>query len=178
MVPQPVMIIGTYAEDGTPVAMNAAWGGTWSATEIVISLGSHATTDNLKRCNEFTLSFATKGEAAAADFVGIVSARKEPGKVDKTGWGVEKAPNVNAPVFTNFPMTFECRTVEKHDESETGYCLVAKIVNIMCDERYLAEDGKPDITKMDLITFDPIHNRYVSLGATAGHAFSDGRKLM
>ena len=27
MLPQPVLIIGTYNEDGTPNAMNAAWGG-------------------------------------------------------------------------------------------------------------------------------------------------------
>ena len=26
MLPQPVLIIGTYNEDGTPNAMNAAWG--------------------------------------------------------------------------------------------------------------------------------------------------------
>lgn len=178
MVPQPVLIIGTYAADGTPVAMNAAWGGTWSATEIIISLGSHATTDNLARCGEFTLSFATQSEEAAADFVGIVSARNVPGKVAKTGWVAEKAPNVNAPVFTNFPMTFECKLVEKLEESETGYCLVAKIVNILCDEKFLAEDGKPDITKMGLITFDPIHNSYVALGEKVGHAFADGKKFM
>lgn len=27
MLPQPVLIIGTYNEEGTPNAMNAAWGG-------------------------------------------------------------------------------------------------------------------------------------------------------
>ena len=27
MLPQPVLIIGTYNNDGTPNAMNAAWGG-------------------------------------------------------------------------------------------------------------------------------------------------------
>ena len=34
IVPQPVLIIGTYDKDGKPNAMNAAWGGTWSATEM------------------------------------------------------------------------------------------------------------------------------------------------
>ena len=27
LYPMPVLIIGTYGEDGTPNAMNAAWGG-------------------------------------------------------------------------------------------------------------------------------------------------------
>ena len=75
--------------------------------------------------------------------IGIVSGRNTPDKMDKTGWTVEKAPNVNAPVFKEFPMTLECRVKQKIDESETGYYLVAEIVNILCDEKYLAEDGKP-----------------------------------
>lgn len=178
LLPQPVLIIGTYAADGTPVAMNAAWGGTWDAKEIAISLGVHASTDNLERCGDFTLTFATRDQMIAADYVGIVSARKEPNKVAKTGWTVQKAPNVNAPLFTNFPMTLECQLTKKIDESETGYVLVGKIVNILCDEKYLAADGKPDIEKFGLITFDPVHHRYVELGKAVGQAFSDGQKLI
>ena len=30
--PLPVLIIGTYNEDGTPNAMNAAWGGLYAGT--------------------------------------------------------------------------------------------------------------------------------------------------
>lgn len=52
-------------------------------------------------------------------------------------------------------MTLECRIKEKYDESETGYYLVAEIVNILVDEKYLAEDGNPDMEKMELIVFDP-----------------------
>ena len=92
-------------------------------------------------------------------------------------WTVEKAPNVNAPVFKEFPMTLECRVKQKIDESETGYYLVAEIVNILCDEKYLAEDGKPDVEQMKLITFDPVHHTYIQLGKTVGNAFSDGKQL-
>ena len=76
----------------------------------------------------------------ASDYVGIVSGRNTPDKMEKTGWTFEKAPNVNAPVFKEFPMTLECRVKQKIDESETGYYLVAEIVNILCDEKYLAEE--------------------------------------
>lgn len=44
LLPQPVLIIGTYDKEGKPNAMNAAWGGQWDMKEIMISLGSHATT--------------------------------------------------------------------------------------------------------------------------------------
>ena len=107
MLPQPVLIIGTYNSDGTPNAMNAAWGGQWDAKEIMISMGNHATTENLARYEEFTVAFATKETMVASDFVGIVSAKYDPEKMQKTGWTSIKSENVNAPVFTNFPMTME-----------------------------------------------------------------------
>ena len=177
ILPQPVLIIGTFDKNGKPNAMNAAWGGQWDMKEIIISLGSHATTDNLNENEDFTVAFATVETMVASDYVGIVSGRNTPEKMQKTGWTVEHAPNVNAPVFKEFPMTLECRVKEKIDESETGYYLVAEIVNILCDEKYLAEDGNPDVAQMDLITYDPVHHTYIQLGKTVGKAFSDGKQL-
>ena len=177
MLPQPVLIIGTYNNDGTPNAMNAAWGGQWDSKEIMISMGVHATTENLARCGEFTVAFATKDTMVASDFVGIVSAKNDLEKMQKTGWTSTKAENVNAPVFTDFPMTMECRILRKIDESEEGYYIVAEIVNILVDEAYIGEDGMPDVEKMQLITYDPIHKGYIALGERVGNAFSDGKEL-
>ncbi len=177
MLPQPVLVIGTYDKDGRPNAMNAAWAGQWDATEIMISMGSHATTDNLNLNGEFTIAFANKDTMIAADFVGLVSAKNVPDKVAKTGWHVEKSAHVNAPVFTDFPMTLECRISKKLDESETGYYIIAEIVNILVDEKYLAADGKPDVEKMGLITYEPVHHGYVGLGEKVGDAFSIGKQL-
>lgn len=177
VLPQPVLIIGTYNSDGTPNAMNAAWGGQWDSKEIMICMGKHATTENLARCNEFTVAFATKDTLVASDFVGIVSAKNDPQKIQKTGWVAIKAENVNAPVFTNFPMTLECRILRKIDETEDGYNIVAEIVNILVDENYLAEDGKPDVEKMQLISYEPVHHGYLLLSERVGNAFSDGKML-
>jgi flavin reductase (DIM6/NTAB) family NADH-FMN oxidoreductase RutF len=145
--------------------------------EIIISLGAHQTTDNLAVNPEFTVTFATVSTLVSADYVGIVSGRNTKEKLEKTGWTIEKAPNVNAPVFKEFPMTLECRVKQKIDESETGYYLIAEIVNILCDEKYLDVDGTPDVESMDLITYDPVHHNYIKLGKTEGKAFSDGKQL-
>ena len=177
VLPQPVLIIGTYNSDGTPNAMNAAWGGQWDAKEIMICMGKHATTEHLARCDEFTVAFATKETLVASDFVGIVSAKNDTQKMQKTGWTTVKAENVNAPVFTNFPMTLECRILRKIDETEEGYNLIAEIVNVLIDENYLAEDGKPDVEKMHLITYEPVHHGYLVMGERVGNAFSDGKTL-
>lgn len=177
VAPQPVLIIGTYDVNGQPNAMNAAWGGQWDMKEIMIAMGSHATTDNLNNNGEFTVAFATKETLIASDFVGIVSAKNDPKKMEKTGWKSSKGEKVNAPVFDCFPMTLECRISRKIDEDPNGYYIVAEIVNILVDEKYLAADGKPDIEKMGLITFDPIHHGYIELGKKVGQAFSDGKKI-
>ena len=177
MLPQPVLIMGTYNADGSANAMNAAWGGQWDAKEIMISMGAHATTENLARCPEFTVAFATRDTMVAADFVGIVSAKNDPEKMQKTGWTLRRAENVEAPVFADFPMTLECRILRKIDESEEGYYIVAEIVNVLVNEDFLAEDGKPDVEKMHLIVYDPIHHGYMELGSRVGNAFSDGKQL-
>lgn len=177
VVPQPVLIIGTYNQNGVANAMNAAWGGQWDSNEIMISIGAHATTENINRCGEFTVAFATTDTLVAADFVGIVSAKNNPAKMAKTGWKVTKAEKVDAPVFTDFPMSMECRIKEKLYESETGYYIVAEIVNILVNDEYLAEDGVPDMEKMRLIVYDPMHHGYLQLGAKVGQAFSDGKAL-
>ncbi|MDE6276966.1 MAG: flavin reductase [Muribaculaceae bacterium] len=178
VLPQPVLILGTYNADGTANAMNAAWGGQWDAHQIMISLGSHATSDNIKRTGEFTVAFATQKTMAAADYVGLVSGRKHPDKLVATGWNSERGRETNAPVFDCFPMTLECRMKRILDESATGFYLIADIVNIVVDENYLTADGKPDVEKMELISFDPVGNAYLALGKKVGDAFAAGKGLV
>ena len=83
ILPQPVLIIGTYDKNGKPNAMNAAWGGQWDMREIIISLGSHQTTDNIAENPEFTVTFATADTMIASDYVGIVSGRNTPDKMER-----------------------------------------------------------------------------------------------
>ena len=59
-LPLPVLMIGTYDENGKANVMNAAWGGMYDYGKIFISLSPHKTTDNLKIKKAFTVSFATK----------------------------------------------------------------------------------------------------------------------
>lgn len=57
--PQPVFIIATYGEDGTPDAMNAAWGGISEANEISMCLSAgHKTVKNILARKAFTVSMA------------------------------------------------------------------------------------------------------------------------
>ena len=90
LFPMPVLIIGTYDENGVPNAMNAAWGMISDFKEISISLSEHKTTANLAVTGEFTVSIATEDTVVACDYVGIVSANDEPDKFAKAGFHAKR----------------------------------------------------------------------------------------
>ena len=99
LYPMPVLIIGTYGEDGTPNAMNAAWGGIVDTNLIGICLADHKTTRNIFARKAFTVSMADAENMVAADYVGIVSGDKVPDKVARAGWHTSKSRLVDAPII-------------------------------------------------------------------------------
>ena len=122
------------------------------------------------------MSFATIETVTASDYVGIVSQNKEPNKIAKSGLIATKAENVNAPLFTNYPLTIECELVEIINQGEGGGNVIANIVNVSADESILT-NGKIDYKKLHIITYDPITHKYVALGDEVAQAFKEGMKL-
>lgn len=171
LLPMPVLIIGTYDENGVPNAMNAAWGMVSDFKEVTISLGSHKTTENLAKNGDFTVSMATEAMMTACDYVGIVSGTNVPDKFEKAGFHATKSNHVNAPLIDELPMALECRMKSYMDD-----ILVADIINVTADESVLT-DGKIDLKKLRPIAFDPVNNTYVVMGEVVGNAFSDGKRL-
>ena len=173
--PMPVYIIGTYNADGTPNAMNAAWGGITEEEQITICVDSgHKTAENLVARKAFTVSMGTANYVKACDYVGIVSGNKEPEKFAKAGFHATKSEFVDAPLIDELPMALECEVISYDEES----CrLVGKIVNVCADESVLGENGKIDAAKLQPITFDPVSHSYLALGEKAGQAFHDGLAL-
>ena len=172
--PLPVLIIGTYDENGKPDAMNAAWGGLYDTYLVELCLSAdHKTTKNIKAKGAFTISFADAENVAACDYVGIVSANNTPDKMEKSGLTAVKSEKVDAPLFTQLPLTLECKFVRTTEEGN----VIGEIVNISADERILGEDGKIDLAKFRPISYEPVHNGYHVLGERVGSAFHDGMSL-
>ena len=173
VLPQPVLIVGTYDKGGKADAMNAAWGGVYDENQVVICLGEHTTTRNIREQRAFTVSFGDKKHLLASDYVGIVSADDEPKKMEKAGLHTVKAEKVNAPVIEEFPVTLECKLIKFNEDGN----VIGEIVNVSADESVLGAGGKIDWDKLGLIVFDPIHAAYREIGQKVGNAFSDGKKL-
>ena len=171
MFPQPVLIIGTYDENGVPNAMNAAWGITTDFKEITISLSEHKTTDNLATRGAFTVSMATEDFMKACDYVGIVSAKDVPDKFSKAGFHATKSEFVDAPLIDELPMALECKVKSFNDG-----ILIGEIVNVSADDSVIT-DGNVDPKKLKPIIFDPCNNAYWGFGNKAGNAFKDGAIL-
>ena len=173
--PQPVLIIASYDENGTPDAMNAAWGGISDDTQISMCLSAgHKTVKNILKRKAFTVSMADAAHVTACDYVGIVSANDVPDKLEKAGFHTTRSEFVDAPLIDELPMTLECRLVSYDEES----CrMVGEIVNVSAEESVLDENGKIDPGKLQPITFDPVNNAYLKLGEKVGNAFQDGLAL-
>ena len=173
--PMPVYIIGTYNEDGTPNAMNAAWGGISEEKDISICIdASHKTTQNILARKAFTVSVATVTHVSACDYVGIVSGNKEPNKFAKAGFHATKSKFVDAPLIDELPMAVECKLISYDTET----CrLVGEIVNVSAEESVLGENGKVDPKKLQPLVYDPMNRYYWSMGEIVGNAFKDGAAL-
>ena len=174
LYPQPVLIIGTYNDDGTADAMNAAWGGLYDADKVVLCLSAgHRTTANIKARGAFTISFADAAHVVPCDYVGLVSAKTEPKKMEKSGLHVTRSSRVDAPLIDELPVAMECRFLKVNEDGN----IIGQIVNVTVDESVLDSEGSIDFAKFRPISFEPAHDRYHVLGEAVGNAFQDGGAL-
>lgn len=172
--PLPVLIIGSYDENGKADAMNAAWGGIYDSDKVVLCLSeNHKTTQNIKKRGAFTVSFADTAHVVEADYVGLVSANEVEDKLERAGFHTTKSEFVDAPLIDELPMTLECKLIKVNEDGN----IIGEIVNVNADDSVLGEDGMIDVTKLQAISYDPIHNKYVKMGEKVGNAFSDGANL-
>lgn len=175
--PCPVLMIGTYDENGEPDVMNAAWGGLCLSVPPKIAVNIAAarkTFKNIMINKEFTISPATEDTFEIADYFGIESGNNAD-KITKAGVHVSKAENINAPLIEEFPMTLECKVDDIHIFGERTR-VQGLIVNVSADESILGDDGLPDHKKLHPISFDPVHGMYIALGDFVGPAFTSGKK--
>ena len=174
MFPMPVLMIGTYNEDGTPNMMNAAWGGVTLEDEITICIDTaHKTWANIAARKAFTVAFGTADTVRACDYLGIVSGNDEPNKVAKSRFSASKSEFVDAPVMAELPLVLECELVSMNGENCN---VVGRIRNCAVEESALT-DGKPDAAKMQPICYDPCAHVYRLMGDVVAKAFSCGKEI-
>ncbi len=172
--PMPVLIIGTYDENGRANAMNAAWGMACDMNKVAITLSAeHKTVKNILKTGDFTVSIADTEHIAECDYLGIVSGNSEPDKLEKCGFTVTKSDKVNAPIINELPLALECELECYDTESEI---LIGVIKGVSAEQSILV-DGKIDVSRLSPITYDTENHTYIALGEAVGKAFSDGKRI-
>lgn len=175
LYPMPVLVIGTYDEEGNADAMVAAWGGVSCDDELCICLSTgHKTVKNFLKTKSLTVSFATSKYTKEVDYLGVISGNNETNKLKKCGFHVTKSKKVNAPIIKELPVTLECELI-KYDK-KTCHTFV-RIKNIVADDKVLV-NGKVDIKKLDPILYDCENYGYYTIGKKVGQAYSDYKKVL
>jgi len=175
LYPMPVLIVAAYDASGVPNAMNAAWGGIHTDDMVGLCLSEgHKTTKNILEKKAFTVSVGTLGRLAECDYVGIAAGNKVADKFAKAGFTARRSEFLDAPIIEELPMARGCELVSYDIETNHRVC---SIVNVSVDESVLGEDGKVDAVLLQPLVYDPCRLEYRVLGAVAGKASPDGRKL-
>lgn len=175
IMPMPVLIIGTYNEDGSADAMNAAWGTLCEMNTVALYLSEgHKTVANIRARKAFTVAIADEAHLIPSDYVGLVSAHTEKKKIEKSGFTVSKSSRIDAPVIDELPLTLECKL--DYIDEKSG-CVYGEIVNVIAEESILDESGNVDLNKLNPISYDPASRSYFTMGKKAGKAFGAGAVL-
>lgn len=175
VLPMPVLIVGTYNEDGSADAMNAAWGTLSEMNTVALYLSAgHKTVENIRERKAFTVAIADEAHLIASDYVGLVSAHTEKKKIEKSGFTVTKSTRVDAPIIEELPLTLECKL--DYIDEKSG-CVYGEIVNVIAEESVLDGSGSVDLNKLNPISYDPASRSYYTMGKKAGKAFGAGAVL-
>ena len=171
--PMPVALLGTEL-DGKPSFMTLAWTARVSykpPTMLAAVNRAHVTLDGIDRHRTFSISFPSEDQLVATDYVGIATARR----ADKSAVFELFAGELDgAPMVADAPVAMECKvtqTVELHAHT----LLVGEVVSTWGHASVLDEKGRPDLAKCRPLILSMPDNRYWSIGAPIGHAWSDGK---
>lgn len=177
LFPMPVLLVATYAADGSVNVMNMAWGQICARNMVSLKINErHKTSENLKQRGAFTLSLADEAHLEAADFFGIASGNKMPDKFARSGLTAVKSEKVDAPVLQELPLCLECRVV-KDEMTPYGHMILGEILGVLAEESVLDENGTVDPKKLHAVVYDQMQSGYYAVGEKIGQAWSTGAKL-
>jgi flavin reductase (DIM6/NTAB) family NADH-FMN oxidoreductase RutF len=176
LYPTPVLIVGTYDDEGKPNAMTVAWGGICCSVPPCVAVSLRKATysyGNIVHRKAFTVSVPSERYAKEADYLGIASGRNED-KFAVTRLTPVRSELVDAPYVAEFPLVLECRLAHTF-ELGLHTQFVGEILDVKADEEVLGKGGVPDLGKLLPMSFAPESRDYHGIGRQLGVAFSIGR---
>jgi len=179
ILPAPAWVVGTYAADGTPNAMTAAWGGICCSKPPSVCVSLREATYTYAAIVEreaFTVNVPAASQTKIADYLGLVSGR-DIAKFAAAGLTAVKAEQVDAPRVDEFPLNLECALM--HTVRIGLHTLfVGEIRDVLAEEAILNENGRPSMEQRCPPLFSTGDIAYYAVGDRIGQAFTIGKSLL
>ena len=163
-VPAVMVSCGTMEKSNI---VTVAWTGTINSDPAMcyISLRPTRYSYNLiKESGEFVINLTNESLAYATDWCGVRSGSKYD-KFKEMHLTKEKAKFVKCPIIKESPVAVECK-VKEIKELGSHHMIIADVLSIDADKKYIDENGAFDISKCDLIAYS--NGKYYSLGRKIG----------
>lgn len=120
--------------------------------------------DLIKNSGEFIINFTDEKLTYATDWCGVKSGR-DVDKFKMMNLTKEKAINLSCPMIKEAPVAVECK-VEEIKELGSHHMIIAKIISINVDDKFIDEKGSFDIAKCNLVAY--ANGGYFKLGDRKG----------
>lgn len=179
LYPLPAVLVASYDAEGRPNVMTAAWAGIAASEPLSLAVSIRPmrwTHDAILQRKAFTVGIPSEGMAAAVDYVGIVSGRRED-KVTTAGLTVSRSEKVDAPFVDQCPVVLECSLSQSIDLG-SHTMMIGAILDVKADPVCLNKEGAPDPALFKPLIFDSATRAYYGMGAQVGGAFSIGKRFM
>lgn len=160
-----VLVTSGNMEDSN--IMTVAWTGIINTNPAMcyISVRPERYSYNLiKESGEFIINLTNESLAYATDWCGVRSGSQYD-KFKEMNLTKEKANFVNCPIIKESPVAVECKVKEIKDLG-SHHMIIADVLSIDADKKYIDENGAFDISKCDLIAY--ANGKYYCLGDKIG----------
>ena len=118
----------------------------------------------IKETGEFVINLTNKELTYATDWCGVKSGR-DVDKFKEMKLTKEKCNFVKCPSIKEAPVSIECK-VKEIKELGSHHMIMAEVLSIDADEKYIDEKGAFDISKCDLVAY--ANGKYFELGEQVG----------
>ncbi|KUO70016.1 MAG: flavoredoxin [Desulfosporosinus sp. BRH_c37] len=178
LYPTPVLVIGTYDEEGKPNVMTAAWGGICCSSPPCVAISLRKATytyGNLISKKAFTINIPSENYVKEADYFGMVSGKKED-KFAKTGLTPVKSDLVDAPYIREFPFIIECKIIQVI-EIGLHTQFIGEVMDVKIEDTLQEKENQPIIEQIKPLLYAPDCKKYYAIGKQIASAFSIGNGI-
>ena len=154
LYPLPAVMVSVGNKQGKTNIITVAWTGIINTDPAMVYISirdSRYSYNLIKESGEFVINLTTENLARKTDWCGVRSGSKFD-KFKEMNLSKEKANFVSCPMIKESPVSIECK-VEQINKLGTHNMIIANVLAINVDEKFIDEKGAFDISKCKLISY-------------------------